>query len=190
MNSFDGSTGNAPPPGLAALPASQEQQSMPGLDTLTLLKQTVAERVDVTTVDVTAPGGRIRLVCHNDIPEKQLRYFQRASLPVGLRKTGGTSLDQNQMTIAVSVLVYAVMRIEVMDAHDAEKWHVVENAVTTEPLTLKDEAVLHAFNAIDTQYALIKIFGRESDVIRASQQVLAASGWVGENGGDEFDDPR
>jgi len=187
---FDGSQPGSPaePPndlGHAVAPA------FGGIDTLSLLQEAVNERVEVEPLTVTVPGGRIRLVCHTDIPERDLRRWQRASLPPEKRKNGAaTPLDQNQMTIAVAVLVYCVIRIDVLDKHDPDLWHVVENKATGDPLTFNDEVVLSLFGAFDTPSALIKVFGRESDIVRASQEVLSASGWQGENGDGDSDDPR
>lgn len=187
---FDGSTtpGAAPP-----YPPDPRLPAPTGFDTLSLLKETVAERVEIEPVTLTVPGGRIRLTCHSDIPEKDLRKWQRASLPQSMRKgkeaANATALDQNQLVIAVAVLVNTSLRIDVL-GRDNQTWHVVEH--DDEPLTLRDAAVLSAFNAIDTTSALITVFGRESDIIRASQEVLAAAGWTGENGAaaDDEDDPQ
>lgn len=183
---FDGTTGNT---ALAAPPQSPES-AFAGLDTLSLLKQTVAERVEIPLTVLHVPGGRIKLVCKPDIPEKELRRWQRASLPPEKRKNGtGTPLDQNQLVIATLALTFTCDYIEVLDSRDNTTWRVVEH--DGEALGLDDPAVLRAFDAMDVQYLLTKLFGRESDVIRASQEVLAEAGWTGENGGgDESDDPR
>jgi hypothetical protein len=164
-----------------------------GLDTLSLLKQTVDERVDIEKHTVTVPGGRVRLVCRIDISDRDLRRWQRASLPPALRKgrdaANATPLDQNQLVIAVAVLVNTTMQIDVL-GKDNKTWITVEH--NGDSLNLAHDAVLTAFGAIDTTTALIKIFGRESDVIRASQDVLAAAGWTGENGdtASDEDDPQ
>lgn len=185
MTQFDGSSGHAA--SAAVLPAAPQFDS--GLDALTLLKETVADRIEITEHIVTVPGGRIRLVCSTDVPEKSLRRWQKASLPLTMRKSANvTALDSDQMTVAVAALVYTTLRIEVL-GKDNETWHPVEDKSTGDPLALDHEAVLRLFNVIDTHSALVRIFGRESDVIRASQEVLAAAGWTGENGGDD-DDPR
>lgn len=191
MTAFDGTTAERAPQALAsAAPAYPADTYHPdtGLSTLSLLTQTVADRVDIEEHTVAVPGGRIKLVCHTDIPERSLRKWQRASLPPEKRKGQGastaTALDQNQLVMAVSVLVHTVIRIEVL-ARDNETWLTVEH--DDEPLTLANEAVLSAFRAIDTTSALITIFGRESDIIRASQEVLQACGWSGENGADDED---
>lgn len=187
MTSFDATTASHEPWPQAPAPSLSEPQ-MTGLDTLSLLKTSVAERVEIEPLTLTVPGGRIRLVCKPDIPEKDLRRWQRASLPAHLRKSGSASaLDQNQLVIAGLVLTFATERIEVRDAHDDELWHTVEK--DGEPLDLNSDQVLRLFNAMDPQYLLVTIFRRESDVIQASQKVLAAAGWTGENGGDE-EDPR
>lgn len=181
---YDGTTGGA-----TAYPASVPQELDHGLDTLALLKQTVADRVEVEPLVLTVPGGRIRLSCKPDIPEKDLRRWQKAALPAHLRKNGnGTALDVDQLVVAALVLTYVTQVIEVLDSRDNTTWHVVQK--DGEPVGLHDDLVLRLFGAMDPQFALTTIFGRESDVIRASQQVLQASGWAGENGGDDEADPR
>lgn len=187
---FDGTTGSAsdtawPPSGMT------QPEEFAGLDTLSLLKQAAAERQrQVTeTVTITVPGGRIRLVCTPDIPEKELRRWQRASLPADKRKNGtGTPLDSNQMVMAGLALTYVTESMQVLDSHDNVTWHTVEH--NGEALGLGDPALLNAFGAMDVQYLLKSIFGRESDVIRAGQEIMAAAGWAGEMGGDDEDDPR
>lgn len=187
MTAFDGTTG-----GGHALDTQQPAAGNSGFSTLSLLTQAVAERIDIKPVVLTVPGGRIRLTCHTDIPEKSLRSWQRASLPREMRRgreaQNATPLDSSQLVLAVAVLVYSTMQIEVM-GKDSE-WMTVEH--NGEPLPLDHDAVLSAFGVIDTTSALIKIFGRESDVIHASQEVLTASGWTGENGGatGDEDDPQ
>lgn len=191
MTTFDATTSAQPshPPQGGRAPVPQRAPDS-GLSTLSLLTQTVAERIEIEPTTITVPGGRIKLVCYTNIPERDLRKWQRASLSPDKRKGPGaataTALDQDQLVIAVAVLVYTVIRIDVL-ARDNESWLTVEH--DEEPLTLQDDAVLTAFGAIDTTTALVKIFGRESDIIRASQEVLQASGWSGENGGDNEDDP-
>jgi hypothetical protein len=181
---FDGSTDS----GTASSAPAAPQPDYTGLDTLSVLKQSVAERIEIEPVVLHVPGGRIRLVCIPDIPEKELRRWQRASLPPDKRKNGtGSPLDQNQLVIGMLVLTFTCERIEVLDPRDKNTWHVVQHG--GEPLALDSDVVLREFGAMDAQYLLTKLFGRESDVIRASQEVLAAAGWTGENGGDE-DDPR
>lgn len=183
MTTFDGSIGataNTPP-----TPVSEPA----GFSALDLLTQTVAERIDITSTTVYAPGGRIRLECHTNIPERELRKWQRMSLSPEKRKSGNANpLDSSQLTIAIATLNYTTLRLEVLDKRDNETWRVVDH--DGEPLTFSDDALLRAFGAMDTASALIRIFGRESDVVRASQEVLAESGWTGENGGDPDDDPR
>lgn len=180
-------TGGVRPP----LPSTSEPESdFAGLDTLTLLKQTVGERVEIPPLTLHVPGGRIRLVCKPDIPERDLRRWQRASLPADKRKSGtGTPLDQNQLVIATLVLTNTCEYIEVLNPRDKTQWLTVEHG--GEALGLDSQPVLRLFDAMDVQYLLVKLFGRESDVISASQKVLVEAGWAGENGGDgEDDDPR
>lgn len=185
---FDGTTGyNGIGDGLSQTPGPEPDFA--GLDTLSLIVKTVNDRVAVKDYVLTAPGGKIRLVCRPDIPERELRRWQRASLPPDKRKNGtGTPLDQNQLVIATLVLTHTCQHIEVMDPRDHEKWHVVEHG--GEALGLDHPAFLRQFGAMDVQYLLIRLFGRESDVIRASQEVLVEAGWAGENGGGDEDDPR
>jgi hypothetical protein len=182
---FDGSSGGTQAPS-ALIPGAKDT----GFSTLSLLKQTVADRIEIEPVTVTVPGGRIRLTCHTDIPEKDLRRWQKASLPREMRRgreaQNATPLDSSQLVLAVAVLVYSTITIEVLGKGD--EWMVVEHDGV--PLSLDHDAVLSAFNALDTTSALVTIFGRESDIIQASQEVLAASGWTGENGGRDEGDPQ
>jgi len=191
MSNFDGTTGGAGQPMALAAPA----EDFGGLDTLALLKQAAAEQVAVAIkpLILTTPGGRIRLVYLPDIPEKNLRRWQRAALPVEKRKDPNPSpLDMSQIVLSTAVLVNTVIRIEVRDKNDSDLWHAVEDKSTGEPLRLDSRVVLDLFGSIDTQDALRKMFGRESDQIRASGKVMTEAGWAGESGSveDDADDPR
>lgn len=191
MTTFDATApGGAHAPALNEYPQAAARDDDAGFDALALLKQTVKEREEIEPLTLVARGGSIRIVCDTDIPEKDLRRWQRAALPAAQRsgKIAPSPLDQDQLIIATKALTHTALRIEVRDKNNAEKWHVIERAGET--LGLDHDLVLRLFNAVDVASVLVEIFGRESDVIRASQEVLAAAGWSGENGGGEDEDPR
>lgn len=157
-----------------------------GIDALSLLRQTVADQVEIEPVTITVPRVGVRLVCHTDITARQMAKWQENALPAALRNSPkATVLHMDQFRLAVAVLVNTNLRIEVADPQHAGEWLPVEDARDGRPLTLGDRPVLDLFNAIDTASALKKLFGREGEAIRASREVVRKAGF----GDDEMIDP-
>lgn len=150
----------------------------PVVDSLALLRQATAQQVPIEPTVVDAPGDvGIRLVCSSDVPSRSLQHWQRQALPKHMRDSGNPSpLSMSQLVLAVATIVNSMLRLEVRDARDREVWHTVTDG-TGAPLGFNDTALLQTFGAMDTTTALRKIFGRESDIIRASKQILTGSGW-------------
>lgn len=167
-----------------------------GSDTLALLRDAVAEQVEIRPEIIEVPGNvGIRLVCSTDITFKQLQNWQRKSLPPHARKSGRfTTLDMDQLHLNVAVLVGTLLEIQVRDRRDPTVWHTIEDARDHRPLTFEDGEVLRQFGAIDTITALRRLFAnRESEIVKAGQQVLGAAGWTEDgqriDGGDDGADP-
>lgn len=187
---FDGSTGGG---------AHAQDESWPlpdlGIDTLDLLRdrarqheQEVAE--DSTTfIDVPGKDGSagIRLVCLNNIQSTQITKWQRKALPAQLRKSPQFSpLAIDQTVFHTTVLVETCERLEVRGPDDT--WRPVTDGAG-EILSLRDPALLRHLDVLDASLAIKKLFVRDSDIARAGQRVLAASGWS-ESGGEDELDPR
>lgn len=161
----------------------------PGIDTLTMLGQAVAEQTKAEPETVEIPGIPLRLVCSTEIESKQLTNWQRRALPPQLRNASQVSpLMMDQSIFHTSVLVNTCQRVEVK-ARNGDTWQVITDT-DGNVLTLKDKAVWAQLGALDSATAVKKMFARDSDLLRAGQQVLDAAGWT-ENrmfGTDEEDE--
>jgi len=147
-------------------------------DTLALLRDRVAQQVEIEPVVIPVADTGVRLVCHTDITSRQMSRWQKLALPAALRKSPkATALDIDQMQLAAAVLVNTLLRIEVADPKHPGEWLPVVDSRTGEPLGFGDKPVLDMFGAIDTITGLKRLFGRESGVVKASRLVTQASGW-------------
>lgn len=176
-STFDATAGQPyPSPQTLATPAVPAE---PVLDTLAMLGQAAAQQVPIEPELVEVPGDvGIRLVCLPDIATKQLQGWQKRALPKHMRDSPNVSpLSMDSLVLAVATLVNTLIRVEVRDKQDRELWHPVLDPIDGRPLGFNDNALLAAFGAMDAVTALKKIFVRESDVVRASRQVMNASGW-------------
>lgn len=175
MTTFDATAqqGQPPQPLVPTAPAE------PVLDTLAMLAQAAAQQVPIEPEFVEAPGDvGIRLVCLPDIASRQLQGWQKRALPKHMRDASNVSpLSMDSLVLAVATLVNTLLRVEVRDARDRDLWHPVVDPTDGRPLGFNDNALLATFGAMDAVTALKKIFGRESDIVRASRQVMNASGW-------------
>jgi hypothetical protein len=155
----------------------------PVLDTLAMLGQAAAQQVPIKEEVVDVPGDvGIRLVCLPDISSRQLQTWQQRALPKHMRNSPNVSpLSMDSLVLAVATLVNTLLRVEVRDAKDRTLWHPVCDPTDGRPLGFNDNALLATFGAMDAVTALKKMFVRESDVVRASKQVMDASGWGDNN---------
>lgn len=175
-STFDATAGHANPQQSMMSPATPVE---PVLDTLAMLGQAAAQQVPIEEEFVEVPGDvGIRLVCLPDISARQLQTWQQRALPKHMRNATNVSpLSMDSLVLAVATLVNTLLRVEVRDAKDRTLWHPVCDPADGRPLGFNDNALLATFGAMDAVTALKKIFVRESDVVRASRQVMNASGW-------------
>ncbi|NUT90862.1 MAG: hypothetical protein HOY78_02415 [Saccharothrix sp.] len=147
-------------------------------DSLALLREAVAQQVEVQPVVVEAPGNvGVRLVCHTDVTSKQLQKWQRLALPPALRKSPNPpALAMDQLQLNVAVLSGTMLRVEVRDRQTGA-WVSVQDRAGNE-LTFNDTALLEQFGALDTVTALKRLFVQESEIVKAGQAVLAKAGWT------------
>jgi hypothetical protein len=170
---FDGSTGGH------ALLSEHDQNGFtePGVSSLDMLRDALAQQQDIEDVTIEVPGVPIRLVCHPDIPSKQMSSWQRRALPPNKRNAASVSpLDMDQGQFLSTVLLRTTVRVEVENQGAPGTWRVIEDG-SGNVLTFADGALLATFGAMDAATALKRLFPRDSDMARAARQVLAASGW-------------
>lgn len=187
MTTFDGSTGAHAHFDLGDEPTALAIE--PDVDTLELLRQAAAdaqEEVEPTIVDIP-PGNAIRLVCSTDLTSATLNRWQRKALPQRLRNSSKISpLDVEQSVLYATVLTNMCERVEVWHA-TSTTWQVIQDK-EGRPMTFRDQPLLQALHAIDTQAALKKLFPRDADLIRAGQLVLTKAGWGDEDESTDGDD--
>jgi hypothetical protein len=142
------------------------------------------------------PKIGVRLTCSTDIDNKsEYQRWMRAALP----KTKGarqgapdmTQLDRYRLA-SLSILAKCesieVRNRAVTDPEADDAWIVVTDPTSHEPLTLTDKAALDAFKTPDPVALLVKIFGRQADVIAAGEEFLTAAGFIpGDEPEDESD---
>jgi hypothetical protein len=192
MSTFDGSTG-----GHALLTDTDtdiEMQGFSGVSSLDILRDALAQQQGIEDCTVSVPGVPIRLVCHPDIPSKQMSNWQRKALPVNKRSASNVSpLDMDQGLFLSTILVKTTVRVEVEDRAQPGRWTTIADQ-DGNPLTFADGALLSTLGAMDAGTAIKRLFPRDADAARAANEVLAASGW-NENAqgrllaGDDDEDP-
>lgn len=147
-------------------------------DSLALLRDAVADKVEIEPITIPVPNVGVRLVCGTDVTSRQLKKWQEGAVPLVKRKSGKyTESDVDPMHLAVATLVGTLLRIEVADPRNKGEWLPVIDSRTGEALSFSDMPVLKMFGAMDTVSALKRLFGRDSGVVRAGRAVLRASGW-------------
>ena len=160
MSTFDGSTG-----GHALLDDDDSGRSSfaaePGASSLDMLRSALAQQQEIEDVTIAVPGVPIRLVCHPDIPSKQMNSWQRRALPPNKRNAASVSpLDMDQGQFLSTVLVRTTVRVEVESQGAPGTWHVIEDDNGT-VLTFADSALLSTFGALDATSALKRLFPRD-----------------------------
>jgi len=190
MSTFDGSTGGH------ALLTDRDQNGFtePSVSSLDMLREALAQQQEIEDVTVEVPGVPIRLVCHPDIPSRQLNAWQRKALPPNKRNATSVSpLDMDQGQFLSTVLIKTTVRVEVEKRGEPGTWQVIEDEGGN-VLTFADGALLGTFGAMDATTAIKRLFPRDADMTKAARTVLAASGWDEENesrllAGDDDEDP-
>jgi len=162
-------------------------------DTLDLLRERADEvaATEIKATTVTNAADSIRLVCRGNIASREVQRWNRKALPPVARKSGtANGLDVDNKVLHSSVLIDTTERVEVK-GRDGE-WKIVQDQ-DHNVLTFADSALLSAFGVLDAVSALMKIFGRDADVIKAGMAVLTGAGWAegatGYEGDDEDGDP-
>lgn len=149
-----------------------------GLDTLDLLRERADEvaATEIKSTTVTNAAESIRLVCRGNISSKELQRWNRKALPPVARKNPGAGgYEPDGKILHSSVLTDTTERVEVKDRNG--EWQIVQDT-DHNVLTFADDALLRAFGALDAVTALVKIFGRESDLVKAGVAVLTGAGWA------------
>jgi hypothetical protein len=157
-------------------------------DTLDLLRERADEVAAAEIKSTTVPNATdtIRLVCRGNIASKEVQRWNRKALPPVARKSGNANgLDVDNKVLYSSVLVDTTQRVEVK-GRDGQ-WQIVQD-VEHNVLTFGDPALLNAFGALDAPTALVKIYGRDSDLVKAGMAVLTGAGWTEGATGYEHED--
>lgn len=158
-------------------------------DTLDLLRERADEvaATEIKATTVTNSADSIRLVCRGNITSKEVQRWNRKALPPVARKNPGAGgYEPDAKVLYSSVLIDSCERIEVK-ARDSGEWQIVQDR-DHNVLTFADTALLSAFGALDPVSALVKIFGRESDMVKAGTAVLTGAGWAEGSTGYEDED--
>ena len=187
MTVFDATMPDTP----EATPLPPEESVSPALSSLDLLRARVSDKatqeLDDPQIAVETPDGGFRIVCSTDISHENLQRWQRAALPPAQRRSASVSpLDLNQLVFATRVLVGSWKEIQVRGT-DGETWETIRDTQGT-VLGPKDKVLLDALGVLSSDLVIKKLFGRDSDVIRTSREVLSAAGWGDEV--DNADDPQ
>lgn len=187
--SFDVST-----PGAPGDPARHQLSDVSGSsldllpDTLDLLRERADEvaSAEIKATTVVNPTGTIRLVCRGNIASREVQRWNRKALPPVARKSGSANgLDVDNKVLYSSVLLDTTERVEVK-GRDGE-WRIVQD-VEHNVLTFADGQLLGVFGVLDGVSALNKIFGRDSDLVKAGMAVLTGAGWAEGSTGNENED--
>jgi hypothetical protein len=189
--SFDVST----PTGVPADPARHYAPEPDGgsldllPDTLDLLRERADEvaATEIKSTTVTNVADSIRLVCRGNITSKEVQRWNRKALPPVARRNGNAGgYEADAKVLYSSVLIDSCERVEVK-SRDTGEWQIVQDREHN-VLTFADTALLSAFGVLDAVSALVKIFGRESDMVKAGTAVLTGAGWAEGSTGYEQDD--
>jgi hypothetical protein len=178
-------------------PAAVEPDDAPGVSALELLREVVEHREEGEPWVRVLPGGDVRVTCHTDVPYTQFQRWQRAAMGMngkGGRRARGGQVDVtriDQFLMATSALLHCGEMIEVRnrrvkDAAADGAWITVTDPHSGARLSFDDQAVLTMFRTPDPRSLLVKLWGRESDVISAGMDLLDACGHLG---ADDEPDP-
>lgn len=203
MSTFDTTGGpadrNDPDYELTREPDGIDEPVDDGLDTLDLLEEAAEQKAkdeaEIKPEVVEVPGIGLRLLCETNIPSKKLTSWQRKALPPRLRNTSEVSpLAMDQAVFNTAVLVNTCAAVQVLrkggKADTEADWRTVTDT-TGEVCTLLSKAVWEKLKALDSATAVKKLFPRDSELLRAGQQVLDAAGWTQAvmYGDEEYEDP-
>jgi hypothetical protein len=160
-------------------------------DTLDLLRERADEvaATEIKSTTVTNFTDSIRLVCRGNITSKEVQRWNRKAQPPIARKNPNSGYEPDGKVLHSSILIDTTERVEVKGRDGA--WKIVQDT-DHNVLTFSDDMLLRSFGVLDAVSALIKIFGRESDLVKAGLAVLTGAGWAeGSTGyeGDEEPDP-
>lgn len=190
MNTFDGSTTDAPPTSNGA--AVEPDDDYTGISALEQLREVVEHREDAEPWPYVVPKRDVRLTFDTDVPSHEYQRWMRASMPRGKRRgtPDFTQLDQYTLTsraIRNCCTTVEVRNRKVKAESDPGAWIVVTGKEGT-PLRLDDDELLRAFKTPDSGTLVAKLIGREADVITAGMELLAECGYApGDDDEDESD---
>lgn len=190
MSTFDTSTAprhgtELPPPDAAAETFTPGAPPPVADSLLDQLRERVAER-DAAEPDEwfkVIPGVGIRLVCDLNIEADDFqRWLKAAQSRKGGRRQGVSSaVDLSPFALSVRALTATCLRLEI---RDGESWRPMVGT-KGDTLGLDSKELLQTFGVMDAGSVLRKLFGRDSRVIDAGQELLAAAGYTGDEDGDE-----
>lgn len=183
MTEFDGSTmtdDQQPHTPAAVAPEVASQFSA-----LEQLRAIVDERDDdeQTWSKVIARGG-VRVTCSTTIPNAEYQRMMQAALPK--RRRGGGTPDMskiNQLVLTSRAILYACELVEVRNpqvkkVEEPGAWIPVTDPANGTPLRLDDDTMLTTFRTPDAAALVIRLFGRDADVISAGLELLEESGYI------------
>lgn len=192
MTVFDGSTGahaapspyvgsggydnDFPPPAAPPIPD-------PPFDAFESLREQLAERDDESerTTNVEIPGVGWRLICAIDFTYARYKEWQKAALPRNQRNGRKVNvLDMDQAALSYFVLLNTCEGVEYRRS-DGEWEPLIDNG--GQPATLQSNILMTKMNVMDPRVLVNKLFGLDSRLIRAGNEVITAAGY-----GDPEDD--
>jgi hypothetical protein len=196
---FDGSTGSLDPVPSYSTPEPPDSSSLDALESLReQLRDRDTERAQDRLVPVEVPGSTWRLLCATDFNYEAYATWQRDAIKSGQRAAARTDGQRNrrrtrpeevallldQVVLAIHVLLNTCE--EVQFRNRAGDWVTVYDD-RQEPVDLTTPAFLQKFDQVDPRVFIRKLFGGEPELIRASETVARAAGWLDD--GDDASDP-
>jgi hypothetical protein len=156
-------------------------------DALAALREQLDERTDENLCYVEIPKLDWRLVCDADFPYAQYAKWQKASFPAAQRnrRKGPNPLDMDQAVLSRLVLLGTCQGMEYRDS--TGEWQPLMDSRNT-PMTPDSAEIMSRFQEVDPGFFLRRLFGSDSAVMRAGEQVMRAAGWL-ESDGEDVEDP-
>lgn len=137
------------------------------------------------------PRTSLRLVCDPRIENDDYQRWIRQSMPHSGKNRRGprnpSITDMNQLLMSARAIIATNLRIDVLHKPTGEWRPLMHNG---EELVLDSDPLMQKFGAMDPIVLLRKLFGRDSDLIDAGQELLAAAGYLDSGDGDEEDPSR